>query len=119
MSTSLTPRAITGPRFKVALLMVACSLGFAMTAGAATVDADAPSLVVKYNTQSLATDAGVQQLYRRILGAAKQVCPDEGIRDLGSNARIEACRTKAVARAVQHIDNTRLAALYAASSKSG
>jgi UrcA family protein len=119
MSTSVTLRAVSGPRLKIALLMVAGSLGFAMAAGAATVDTDAPSLVVKYNSQSLTTDVGVQQLYRRILGAAKQVCPDEGIRDLGSNARIEACRAKAVARAVQHIDNTRLAALYAASSKSG
>jgi UrcA family protein len=119
MNTSSTPRAAAGPRFKIAWLMVAGSLGVAMAAGAATVDSDVPSLVVKYNSQSLTTDIGVQQLYRRILGAATQVCPEESIRDLGANARVHACRTKAVAQAIQHIDNTRLAALYAASSKSG
>jgi UrcA family protein len=121
MNTSVTPRA-SGPRFKFALMMLAGSLGVAMAAGAAsaaTVDTDQTSLVVKYTAQSLDTDAGVQQLYRRILGAARQVCPDEDIRDLGASARVQACRTKAVAHAIQHIDNTRLAALYAASSKSG
>jgi UrcA family protein len=118
MSTSHTPRP-AGFRFKAALLMLAGSLGAAMAAGAATVDSDAPSLVVKYNSQSLTTDAGVEQLYRRILGAAKQVCPEVSVRDLGANARARACRANAVAQAIQHIDNTRLAALYASSSKSG
>ena len=119
MSTSVTPRVITGPRFKVALLLVAGSLGFAMAAGAATVDSDAPSLVVKYSSQSLTTDAGVQQLYRRILGAAREVCPEDSIRDLRANARARACRATAVANAIQHIGNSRLASLYDTSSKSG
>jgi UrcA family protein len=119
MSTSVTHRSITGTRFKIAMLMAAGSLGFAMAAGAATVDSDAPSLVVKYTTQSLSTDVGVQQLYRRILGAAKQVCPEQSIRDLGANARVRACRAQAVARAIQQIDNTRLATLYDSNSKSG
>jgi UrcA family protein len=114
--------------------MVAGSLGVAMAAGAASaasatsmtsttsttgVDSEQISLVVKYDSQSLATDVGVQQLYRRILGAARRVCPDEDNRDLGAKVRVQACRTKAVAQAIQHIDNTRLAALYAARSKSG
>jgi UrcA family protein len=118
MSTSVIPRP-AGFRFKAALLMFAGSLGAAMAAGAATVDNDVPSLVVRYDSQSLTTDSGVQQLYRRILGAAKEVCPEESIRDLGANARVRACRAQAVAQAIQHIDNTRLAALYASSSKSG
>jgi UrcA family protein len=118
MNTSFTPRA-AGPRFKVALLVLTGSLGFAMAAGAATVDNGAPSLVVRYSTQSLATEGGVQQLYRRILGAAKEVCAEDSVRDLTAHARIEACRAQAVAHAIQHIDNTRLATLYAGSSKSG
>jgi UrcA family protein len=118
MTSSITSRA-TGLRLKIGLLMFTASLGVAMAAGAATVDSDVPSLVLKYNSQSLTTDIGVQQLYRRIRVAAEQVCPEEAIRDLGANARVQACRNKAVADAIQHIDNTRLAALYASNSKSG
>jgi UrcA family protein len=119
MSSSVTSRAIAGPRFKVALLMVAASLGFAMVAGAATVDSDAPSLVVKYNSQSLTTDVGVQQLYRRILDAAKQVCPEAYALEIGVSPGAQACRARAVADAIQRIGNTRLASLYATRSKSG
>jgi UrcA family protein len=118
MSTSTTSHA-TGLRFKIASLMFTGGLALAMTAGAAPMDNDAPSLVVRYDSQSLSTDMGVQQLYRRILGAAKQVCPDASIRDLSASARVQACRDKAVAHAIQHVDNTRLATLYASSSKSG
>lgn len=118
MSNSVILRA-AGPRFKAALLMLTGSLGAALGAHAATVDNDVPSLVVRYDSQTLSTDSGVQHLYRRILGAAKQVCPDASIRDLGANARVQACRAQAVAHAIQHIGNTRLANLYATSSKSG
>jgi UrcA family protein len=118
MSNSVILRA-AGPRFKVALAVLTGSLGFALAAGAVTVDNDVPSLAVRYDSQALTTDSGVQQLYRRILVAAKQVCPEESIRDLGANARVEACRAQAVAHAIQHIGNTRLATLYATSSKSG
>jgi UrcA family protein len=124
MNTSVTPRA-AGLRFKFALTMLIGSLGAALAAGAAgaagaaTVDNDALSLVVRYDSQILTTDSGVQHLYRRILGAAEQVCPEENIRDLGANARVRACRAQAVAHAIQQIGNTRLATLYAASAKSG
>jgi UrcA family protein len=120
MSNSVILRA-AAPRFKVALLMLTGSLGFALAAGAATVtvDNEVPSLVVRYDSQALTTDSGVQHLYRRILFAAAQVCPEESIRDLGANARVQACRAQAVAHAIQHIGNTRLASLYATSSKSG
>jgi len=122
MSNSVILRA-AAPRFKVALLMLTGSFGFALAAGAGaaavTVDNEVPSLVVRYDSQALTTDSGVQHLYRRILVAAKQVCPEESIRDLGASARVEACRAQAVAHAIQHIGNTRLASLYATSSKSG
>ena len=120
MSNSVIVRA-AAPRFKVALAVLTGSLGMALAAGAAavTVDNDVPSLVVRYDSQALATDSGVQHLYRRILFAATQVCPEVSIKDLGANARAQACRAQAVAHAVQHIGNARLASLYATSSKSG
>jgi UrcA family protein len=120
MSASVTPRA-GGPRLKAALLMLTGSVGCVLGLGAAhasSVDSAAPSRVVRYSAESLATDSGVQQLYRRILGAARQVCPDES-GNLAVNARVAACRAQAVAHAIQQIDNTRLAALYAHRSKSG
>jgi len=121
MSTFITTRA-AGSRSKFALLMLMGSLGCAMAVGTATAaaaDNDVPSLVVRYSAETLATDSGVQLLYRRLLGAAKQVCPDELVRDLGAGARVKQCRAQAVARAIQQIGNSRLAALYATSSKSG
>jgi UrcA family protein len=121
MSTFTTTRA-AGLRFRFALLMFTGGLGCGMavgTAGAATAANDVPSLVVHYSAETLATDDGVQLLYRRIIGAAKQVCPDESVRDLGASARVKQCRAQAVARAIQLIGNSRLAALHATSSKSG
>jgi UrcA family protein len=88
-------------------------------AGAATPASDVPSVVVKYSEQSLATDSGVNELYRRIVRAANQVCPDASGRGLAARLQADSCRSEAVARAVRQIDNSRLAALYAGRSKNG
>jgi UrcA family protein len=87
--------------------------------GAATLDSDVPSVVVKYSEQSLATDDGVYALYHRIKNAAKQVCPAEETRDLKRQSLIQECRNQAVARAIRQVNNSRLAALHAAHSKNG
>jgi UrcA family protein len=121
MSTFITARA-AGSRSKIAFLMLTGGLGCATvfgTASAATPDNDVPSIVVRYSSQTLATDHGVQQLYGQIVRAARQVCPDAMIRDLGAAARVQQCRQQAVARAIHQIDNPELAALYATSSKRG
>jgi UrcA family protein len=107
---------------KFALLMFAgtlsCALG-AGAAGAATADDAAPSLVIRYRAESLANDNGVRDLYRRIIIAARRVCPDDDVRDLHTHGLVQACRAQAVSRAIQHIDNSRLAALHASSMKNG
>ncbi len=120
MSTFIPNRAV-GPRARVAMLLLGSLAGVmaAGAAGAATTDSDVPSVVVKYNDLSLATDSGVNQLYHRIMSAAKQVCPDSPIRDLGAQQQVEVCRKQAAARAIQHVDNSRLAALFAGHSKNG
>ena len=121
MSTFITAR-VAGSRSKFALLMLTGGLGCAMavgTAGAATADDGVPSQVVRYSTHALETDGGVQQLYARLVSAAKQVCPESPIRDLGANARTQQCRAQAIAHAIQHINNSQLAALYASTSKRG
>jgi UrcA family protein len=119
MSTFITARAA---RLKFALLMLTGGLGCAVAAGtasAATPDNQVPSIVVRYSDQTLATDQGVQQLYGRIVRAARQVCPDAETRDLGARVRVQQCRQQSVARAIRQIDNPRLAELYASNSKRG
>ena len=117
MSTSKTARA-AGPRAKFGLLLLG-SLAGIMAAGAAKLDSDVPTVVVKYSQDSLATDEGVTALYRRITAAARQVCPTEPTRDLKMQSLIYECRNQAVARAIRQIDNSRLAALHAVHSKNG
>jgi UrcA family protein len=120
MSHLITARS-PGSRAKLALLMVGSLVGLLGlgAAGAAATDSDVPTVVVKYSAESLATDAGVHQLYRRIMYAAKQVCPEPSINDLIFRQKVAECRDQAVARAIRQIDNPRLAALHASHSKNG
>jgi len=107
------------PSRAAAALVLLGGLAGVMAAGAAAFDNDPPSIVVKYSDLTLATDSGVSQLYRRITAAARLVCPDAPIRDLGMRQQVEACRNQAVTRAVRQIDNSRLAALHATHTKNG
>lgn len=121
MSDFIAARA-AGSRVKLALLLAAGSLGCVLGAGIAsadTVNADAPSRVVRYSTEALTSNDGVQDLYRRIQSAAKQVCPDSYSKDLHANELVKACRQQAVANAIHQINNSQLAALHAGSSKRG
>ena len=121
MSISIGARS-AGPRAKFGLLLLGSIAGIMAAGGAsaARLDSDAPSVVVKYSEQSLATDDGAYALYRRITNAAKQVCPaDDNTRDLKRQSLIKECRNQAIARAIRQIDNSRLAALHAAHSKNG
>jgi UrcA family protein len=105
--------------FISAPLLLLGGLAGAMAAGATGTDSDAPSVTVKYSQESLATNGGVGDLYRRITLAAKQVCPDDSIRDLAVQHRIAQCREQAVAVAIRQIGNSQLAALHANHSKNG
>jgi UrcA family protein len=69
--------------------------------------------VVMYADLNLDTDAGVQVLHRRIANAVRRVCPNYDARDLGEAQIVRACREQAMARAVEAIGSTRLAALEA------
>jgi UrcA family protein len=115
MSTFISARAAGSPA-KFTLLLLG-SLAGVLAAGAA--GADVPAVSVKYSQESLATNGGVYDLYRRITIAATQVCPDFLIRDLGAQRRVAQCREQAVARAISQIDNPKLAALHASHSKNG
>jgi UrcA family protein len=82
-------------------------------------NSDVPALVVRYNTDMLATDSGARALYRRLAQAAEQVCPSQPSNTRLTSEVVLKCREQAIAAAVNKIHNQRLAAVYAASSKSG
>jgi len=117
MSSFIQART-AGSRIKLTLLLLGSVAGV-MAAGAANAAEDVPRVAVKYTQESLATNAGVNDLYRRITMAAKAVCPDSSIRELSVLAQVEQCRKEAVTRAIRQIDNPRLAALHASRSKNG
>ncbi len=119
MSTFRSARA--AGRAKAGLLLLGSLAGVMAVgaAGAATPDSDLPTVVVKYSDQNLATHEGVAHLYGRIMAAAKQVCPDSPVRDLGASSLTEKCRNEAVVRAIRQIGNPQLAELHASHSKNG
>ena len=121
MSYFVKPRAAAALG-KSTLLMAAAALSCALGAGtatAATADRNAPSLVVHFSSDTLATHTGVEDLYRRIVLAARHVCPAGSIRELKTNELMDQCRKEAVSRAIQKVNNSQLAALHANSTKSG
>jgi UrcA family protein len=111
----------TGRIFQLTLGMIGgCLLGATMigTAAATPVD-DAPSIVVKYDARSLATEPGIRELYRRLESAARRVCPTESSRDLAGGTVAKQCRETAVARAIRQINDPRLAEMQVHRKKRG
>lgn len=105
-------------RLATSMLMLGglAGLALASTAGAGTVVGDAPSLVVRYTNDALATDSGTHALYRRLEQAAERVCPVASNTRLVSEAVLN-CRQQALTAAVEKIHNQRLAALHAAANQ--
>jgi len=104
----------------VTVLMLLCGVVGAAAAGAvsaATVQDEVPQLVVRYSADSLATDSGARALYRRLVKAAEQVCPDVSSGSRLVSAEIRHCREQSIARAVHQINSPRLGAVYASSTK--
>ncbi len=91
------------------LLVVATALAVGMLAGVThAAEADVPAQVVRFQDLNLNTDAGVQVLYKRIQGAANQVCGNVDGRDLIVARAHKACVAKAVGDAVAAVNNQML-----------
>ena len=92
------------------VLLIGGLAGLSAAAGTAAVAADqAPSVVLHYSNDSLSTDEGVLVFYHRLVRAAERVCPAAD-KMLVSDAE-RACREQAIARVVEKVNNSRLAAL--------
>jgi len=104
---------------KILLLGGFAGLAAAGAAGASPASSDAPALAVRFSADMLATDSGARALYRRLEQAAEQVCPPQPTETRIVPEGVAKCRAQAITAAVNKIHNQRLAAVHAASSKSG
>jgi UrcA family protein len=102
---------------KMVLLAGLAGLAAAGAAGAATAPSGAPTLVVSFSADMLATDSGAHVLYQRLARAAEQVCPAQPTETRLIPEVVQKCRAQAIADAVSKIHNQRLAAVHAANSK--
>jgi UrcA family protein len=98
---------------RATLIVLASGLaGLGVSVATAGTD-DAPAVSVSYSDLNLATEQGTLTLYKRIVSAARQVCPV----NTGPNARLAAqtqrCVDEAVARAVRDVQSPKLAELQA------
>jgi UrcA family protein len=101
-------------------VLVGCSLAGALgVAQAATAGNEVPTIVVRYGDLNLATEDGVQTLYRRLSVAAQEVCPLGDPKMLSQYTQNKTCRAEAIARAVHDVNSPKLAALEAGLSKRG
>ncbi len=124
---NLSTRNPTVPQVRrTVLALLAASVIGALgcaTAGAATTTsaaaavttpaADALSVTVRYGDLDLASAAGTRALYRRLVVAAQQVCPDSGRRELAVMRFEQTCRNQAIVNAARQIHSPQLAALVA------
>jgi UrcA family protein len=107
---------------KITIAMLICGIVSAAgigAASAATQDEETLSLTVKYDPESLATDSGARQVYRRLVSAAAKVCPADPISPHLTSRSVIECRKQSIARAVYKINNPNLVAVYNASAKNG
>jgi UrcA family protein len=111
----MTPATLTlRGRVRTATTLAAVAACLAIGAlGTARAD-DVRSVAVKYTERDLATEQGTLALYRRIAIAARLVCDAGDLADMHRVAAAKVCRQQAVAKAVQDVNNPKLAALYAA-----
>jgi UrcA family protein len=95
----------------VTTALVACAQ---LACAANPIDDSHRHVVVHFADLNLNTTEGTAALYRRVRGAAQNVCSERGTRDLGSLARVKACESAAVSAAITQIDKPVLAAYYRA-----
>jgi UrcA family protein len=91
------------------LLLPAIALAMTGIASAGTrIDADTPSVVVRYADLNLNSPAGVLKLHARLRSAAQDVCSTLDSRVLGLLEQYESCVADAIAQSVAAVGNESL-----------
>ena len=121
-TTSRTPaeQTVRVSHPKITIAMILCGIFSAAgigAAGAAAQDDAVQTTVVKYQPDSLQSDAGAQVVYQRIEKAAEQVCPAGA--GLVPSPGVRQCRAASISRAVSAINSSRLAAIHDSATRSG
>lgn len=95
-------------------LVVLAVLSATMLAGVtqAATAADFPKQDVSYKDLNLNSNAGIQVLYKRIQGAANQVCGKVDVRDLQGMSVQKACVERAISDAVATVNSQSLTRVY-------
>ena len=121
MNTPTTRRVLVS-RPKITLMMLVCGIVGAASIGAVSAAAageDVPSVTLHYRLDTLDTDSGARVLYRRIVNAAAEVCPQYSSSPHFVSEAVRQCREQSIARAVFKINSPKLVAVYATNSKKG
>jgi UrcA family protein len=74
---------------------------------------DPPTVTVDYGELNLASDEGVETLYRRLLVATRVVCERFDQRPLARRAKWHQCFEEALSAVVRDVNDPRLSALHA------
>jgi UrcA family protein len=104
---------ISGKYAATALLTIATLAGVLGTASAHAerTAGDTVSIEVVYNDLDLASAAGVETLYQRLRGAARNACGERGKR-INEIRAYHACYNNALQAAVKGFNSVRLTALH-------
>ena len=99
-------------KFKIVTLglLAACMAGASV---AHTEAAGVRSVEVKYSDLNMQSLDGARALHRRLVAAARQVCPDAYARDLAVAMAGRRCIDAAVDRAVEAVAQPKLAQVHA------
>ncbi len=114
-NTNVSARSRFGvPTLTFATLALSCLAGAATTVRAAEASADPmPMKTVTYRDLNLGNSEGIEQLYRRIVAAAQQVCNELNGRSLEEKRQFSICTGESIAHAVAAVDQPALTALQA------
>jgi UrcA family protein len=97
-------------KFISPLAVLLCIAPTAFAAG--SVESDSlPAIKVQYRTAELASPATAVGLYSRLEHAARTVCGDSDIRDLGRRQRWQHCVNKALADSLRQVHSATNSAL--------
>ncbi len=114
MCSPSIPAIRSRPSLHALTVLIQLAALSALSGCALPVVAQAPTVTLTYRTTDLATERGVQVLYRRIERAARRVCPEYDPLDLHGTSLSQACQGRAIADAVRQTGNPRLATIYSA-----
>jgi UrcA family protein len=102
-------------------MLTLCLIAGVSSANAAASPVSTSAIAVSYGDLNLQSEQGNQELYARIVSAARQVCETDNvdIRDLQRLANARACEADAISAAVQQVHSAKLAALNSARATHG